>query len=283
MPRRSDVRSVKSQVTTSIGTVQLINADWLEASELCGLSPDHHLQLAVMPQVRNALAGFPQRWGPHRTVRMGETFFLPADHEVHIFAPPQVQHSIACVFSPTAFERFSDPTLEWTDSRLQAGLDVASPIVRNLLFRIGQELRAPRFRNQTLIELMMGQVLIELTRYLMDVDDRETGGGLAPWRVKLIDERLQADAQPPTLDELADLCRLSVRHLTRAFRASSSRSIGSYIAEFRIERAKMMLLSGMAVKAVAAQMNFTQPGNFTAAFRRETGETPREFQKRKIR
>ncbi len=267
---------------TGIGVIQLVHSEWPEPAELCGVSDQHHLQLSVMPQVRSACASFPQRWGLHREVHMGETFFLPAGEEVHIKTPAHVQHSITCTLTPAAFEQYSDPGMEWTDTRLQAALNIASPTVRNLLFRIGQELRAPRFRSETNIELMIRQVLIELTRYLLDVDQGDAGG-LSPWRMKLIDERLHSYDTPPTLQELADLCHLSVRHLTRAFRASSSRSIGSYITEHRSERAKMLLLSGIAVKAVANQMGFHSPGNFTAAFRRQTGETPRDFLRRKLR
>nr|NIQ00855.1 AraC family transcriptional regulator [Nitrospinaceae bacterium] len=71
-----------------------------------------------------------------------------------------------------------------------------------------------------------------------------------------------------------------VRQLTRAFRVSRGRSIGSYIAGHRVDHAKRLLASGMSVKAVAFETGFSASSNFTTAFVRETGETPRQYRLR---
>jgi AraC family transcriptional regulator len=68
-----------------------------------------------------------------------------------------------------------------------------------------------------------------------------------------------------------------VRQLTRGFRASRGFSIGSHIAASRVEYAKQLLKSDRCVKTVAYAMGFTAPSNFSAAFRRATGQTPRQY------
>jgi AraC family transcriptional regulator len=108
-------------------------------------------------------------------------------------------------------------------------------------------------------------------------------GGLAAWRLRLIDERLREIRAAPTLEELAKLCNLSVRQLTRGFRASRGRSIGEHVAQCRIENAKRLLATDESVKAIAYSLGFSSPSSFSFAFRRATGETPREFRQRLVR
>jgi AraC family transcriptional regulator len=51
-------------------------------------------------------------------------------------------------------------------------------------------------------------------------------------------------------------------------------------AASRIEQAKGRLTSDACIKAVAREVGFNSPSNFTAAFRRATGETPSAYQQR---
>jgi transcriptional regulator GlxA family with amidase domain len=54
-------------------------------------------------------------------------------------------------------------------------------------------------------------------------------------------------------------------------------SLGSYIAQCRLDAARRMLGSGMSVKQVAFATGFSAPTNFAAAFRHATGLTPRLY------
>jgi AraC family transcriptional regulator len=108
-------------------------------------------------------------------------------------------------------------------------------------------------------------------------------GGLAGWRLRLIEERLQSSADAPTLAELAALCGLSVRQLTRGFRASRGCSIGDHIASSRVDHARRLLAGDHSVKAIAYTLGFASPSSFCFAFRRATGHTPREYRQRVVR
>jgi AraC family transcriptional regulator len=173
--------------------------------------------------------------------------------------------------------------LEWTDRRLEAGLDIPDANIRRLLLRLAEEMRNPGFASKALVELIVVQLAIELGRYCATVKESPATGGLAPWRLRLIDERLREVRETPTLSELAALCNLSVRQLTRAFRTSRGYSIGDHVAQCRIDNAKRLLATDESVKAIAYALGFASPSSFSFAFRCATGQTPREFREHALR
>ncbi len=131
--------------------------------------------------------------------------------------------------------------------------------------------------------LLAGQLAIELARYCSGIEDGPVSGGLAAWRLRLIDERLKDVHVVPTLIELADMCHLSVRQLTRGFRASRGCSIRDHVARCRIESAKRLLGSEDSIKAVAFAVGFSSASAFAYAFRAATGSTPLQFRDRLMR
>ncbi len=271
---------VEAEMPLGIGRVQLIQKFWNEPIDVVRTAYTHHLELALLPRSDHAIGCFPEHWGPHRFEPIGEVFLMPARHMVHAKSDCRHQSSVVCNFDPAAVAKWFEGDLEWTDGRLRGSLNIVNAQVRGLLFRIGEELRNPGFGSETMTELMAAQAVVELSRHLLSIGERRAIGGLSPRNLKLIDERLGDAGVPPALSELAALCGLSVRHLTRAFRVSRGRSIGRYIAERRMDHAKQLLASGTCVKSVAYATGFTAPSNFSAAFLRATGETPRRYKER---
>jgi AraC family transcriptional regulator len=271
---------VEARMSLQIGDVHVVRRFWDGPIDVFGVADAHRLELSLLPQPGESRGRYVDHWGPHRYERFGEMFLLPAEHVIHAKSECRQQYSIVCSFMPASVRTWFDGELDWTDSRLQASLDIASPNIRSLLFRLGEEVRNPGFASAAIAEMMAGQIAIELVRYCSQVEDKRATGGLSPWNLRLIDERLAEEHAPPSLAELAQLCGLSIRHLTRAFRISRCRSIGSYIAECRINEAKRLLVSGTCVKSIAYSMGFTSPSNFSTAFRRATGETPRQYRQR---
>lgn len=271
---------IDAELPLALGNIQIIRQSWLAPYDRSGVTPRHHLELSLLPRSTQARANYPEHWGPHRFEPIGEMFLLPAGELVHAKSDCQHQNSIVLQFELSAVAQWIDFEPEWTDRRLQACLDIVSHDLRALLFRIGEEARAPGLASKAMVELMAAQTVIELARYIAGIDEEKAIGGLSPWRLRLIDERLAGDIAPPSVTELAALCNISVRHLTRAFRVSRGRSLGNYVLEHRITHAKKLIESGMTIKSVAKAMDFTASSNFTAAFRRATGETPREYKQR---
>lgn len=93
-----------------------------------------------------------------------------------------------------------------------------------------------------------------------------------------VEDRL---ARPPSIPEMAESCRMSVRSFHRAFGENFGVSPGKYIQLKRIERAKQLLADErLAIEAVADRCGFSQTAFFRTIFARETGLTPAQFRKR---
>jgi len=193
------------------------------------------------------------------------------------------QRSLVCRVRSEQMRAWLQRDLEWTDRRLAAILDIPDANIRGLLLRLAEEVRHPGFASAVLVELICAQIAIELGRYCAAVIEGPMTGGLAPWRLRMIDERLREVQAAPSLAELAELCQLSVRQLTRGFRASRGCSIGDHVAHSRLEQAKRLLAGDQSVKAIAYSLGFSSPSSFSYAFRRLLGDTPRQFRQRVLR
>ncbi len=141
-------------------------------------------------------------------------------------------------------------------------------------------MQSPGLASHLFLSLMAAQLAIELGRYCAAIQEGPVRGGLATWRLRLIEQRLREVQATPTLPELAQLCRLSVRALTRGFRASKGISVGDYVARHQLDHARRMLAAGQSVKTVAYSLGFASSASFCYAFRRLAGETPGQFRDR---
>ena len=274
--------TIDAELRAPLVTAQLVRFNLTEPSDnIFREEGGHRLDLCLTPRPRNTRICYRDHWSPHRFEPIGDVFLVPAGEVMQARNDGGIrQASIVCVLHPEPLRGWFERNVEWTDRQLEASLDIANPHVRSLLLRLGGEMRHPGFASEMLAELIGAQMAIELGRYYTAINDGPVIGGLAPWRLKLIDERLAEQREIPTLAELAGLCNLSVRQLTRAFRTSRGCSIGEYVAQSRIDNAKRLLSTTDSVKAISYSMGFASPSAFCYAFRRATGETPRQYRER---
>lgn len=283
MAEVENTRIIEAELHSPLMTAQLVRFDLPQPNVgLLGEERTHRLDLSLTPRP-NARACYRDHWSAHRFERIGDIFLVPAGEALVAKGDRGRQTSITCLLELDPIRAWFDGDLEWTDRRLQATLDIANPNVRSLILRLGEELRHPGFASETLTELIAAQLAIELSRHYRAITIGPATGGLASWRLRLIDERLADLHETPSLADLAALCKLSVRQLTRGFRVSRNCSIGDYVANSRIDHAKRLLKSDACVKSIAHQMGFASPSSFSYAFRRATGETPRQFRQRALR
>lgn len=280
MEQPSHWDTIEGQFTTPLAHVQVVRGTWDRPIDSAGIPRNHHLELNLLPVPGGTRGCFLDQWGPDRFEYVGDLFFLPAYRHVQLKSNCRQQHSVVCDFDPATLENWLDTELEWRDGLLQRVINITNGRIRGLLIRLVEEVRSPGLASATMIELLVSQAAIELSRHLNGVAEEPATGGLSGWRLRRIDQRLAENASQPSLAELAELCDLSVRHLTRAFRNSRGRSLGDYIAERRSEHAKKLIASGMSIKSVAYTLGFSAPSNFTAAFSRVVGETPRQYRLR---
>ncbi|PEQ11875.1 AraC family transcriptional regulator [Novosphingobium sp. PC22D] len=243
-------------------------------------SDTYYLNMCLTPRPPNARAGYRDRWGPTRLEPLGDIVLLPPGETLFIGGGSGRQASLVCELDPAPIHEIVGQRLEWDDQHLAATLDISSARIRALLFRLTEEVRHPGLASARMIAFLNGELAVELGRYCLEVAERPITGGLAGWRLRLIDERLAADAPPPTLSELADLCAISVRQLTRGFKVSRSCSIGDHVEQRRMEAAKRRLMAGESVKTIAFALGFASPSSFAFAFRRAVGTTPSAFRDR---
>lgn len=247
---------------------------------------DHYwLDLCLTPRPTQARGCYSERWGPHRFERLGEIFLVPPGEVLHVRTEAgDNQASITCEIHADAVDRWldapSDGGLAWTDRRLAGGLDIVHPAIRFCLARLAEEAQRGGTGSAELAALIGAQLAIELARYLEAISGGPITGGLASWRLRLIDERLHRGGPPPSLGDLAELCNTSIRQLTRGFRSSRGCSIGDHVAQTRIEMAKRALGSDDSIKSIAFALGFASPSSFSYSFGRATGETPLRFRQR---
>lgn len=281
-PSNHAAMRIDAEVRAATATAQLVQFDMRSPNDdILHRTDSYWLDLCLTPRARNARGCFSQRWPAGRFLRIGKVLLVPPREALHARSDePSSQTSVLCHLHQDAMQQWFGEDLQWSARQLEAGLDVADLHIRNLLLRMADELRRPGFASQALIELIGAQLGIELRRYFSGVVEEDCNGKLAPWRLRAIDERLRDTLTAPTLNELAGLCRISVRQLTRGFRASRGCSIGDYVAQSRLDHARRLLATRQSVKAIAYTLGFATPSSFCFAFRRGTGLTPSEFRLR---
>jgi AraC family transcriptional regulator len=265
-------------------TAQIVRYDIPGPTDAVLREQGHYLiNMCLTPRPLNARAGYRERWGPHRFERLGDIFMVPPGEVLAVRGEGGQQASVLCTISAERIDELLGQRLDWSDHQLASTLDLTSARIRNLLFRLTEEVRHPGFASARMLEFLSGELAVELGRICLEVEETPSTGGLASWRLRLIDERLAANLAAPALEDLAALCNISVRQLTRGFRVSRGCSIGDHIERRQMEAAKRMLVTGESVKAIAFALGFSSPSSFAFAFRRAVGNTPSGFRQRQLR
>ncbi len=213
-----------------------------------------------------------------RFERIGEVFVLPPTLDM-LARSDEVSPltSLICLLELPPVLALFDRIPDFSERFLLLGLDVRDANVRYSLMRLADEARHPGFASQILVESIAAQLGVDLLRYGAALPERAIQGGLAPWQLRRIEERLAEVRESPGLHELAGLCGISVRQLTRSFRAARGCSVSTYVGDRQIMHAKRLLAAGENVVAIAGKLGFSSSSNFCAAFRRIEGVTPGQY------
>jgi AraC-like DNA-binding protein len=81
------------------------------------------------------------------------------------------------------------------------------------------------------------------------------------------------------LAELARGAGFSEKHFRRSFEQVYGITPGRFLSAVRIDRAKELLARGLSVTEACMQVGFSSLGSFSMRFSRETGRSPRHFQR----
>jgi len=218
--------------------------------------------------------------------QFGTAIVVPAHTPLHVISPgfPDREFIIAR-FDENRFRELTGLGPGSSGEELAACVDIRAPAVLDLLERLSIELPRPGVARDTVIAGLGLMLLGELARYFATVrgGDAPHVGNLAPWQVRRIDERLaDRTRQPPDVSELAELCGVGRRHLMRAFKATTGRTVMDHVERSLFTRAAWMLAeTAMPLKAIAAELGYDHQGSFATAFRRRFGETPSHYRTRR--
>jgi AraC-like DNA-binding protein len=216
--------------------------------------------------------------------QIGETGWIslvPPEQTMQCRSRQGQVRTMRCVLEAGLFESFLDavPMWDWGRVPLHEEMHLGGSQIEWLLRRMYREIREPDFATVTVVETLAKQLAVEILRKFHPhcADQNCFVGGLSARHKRLIRERLHSPQPLPSRDELADLCDLTVRHLSRAFRTETGQTLGRYVDSVMVERAKALLMAGASVQDVAASIGYANPSGFTAAFRRATGLLPSEI------
>lgn len=109
-------------------------------------------------------------------------------------------------------------------------------------------------------------------------------GGLAPWQQRRVVEMLEANLSGNVcLEDLAEACRLSTRHFTRAFTQTNGVPPHRWMLQRRVERAKeLMLVNHQTIEEIARSTSFASQSHFTRVFTQIVGESPGSWRRMRV-
>ncbi len=239
------------------------------------------LELKISGRVSGGATRYPRAIRRRETETLRPMWLVPPDQTLLSSSMKGEARSIRCALSTELFDRVLEYSPRWSDNEdlVHAALNLNCGKVEWLLRRMYRELRHSDFATPLAVESLANQLTIEIVRALKLRCENVTSpmGGLAPRHLRLIYKRLQSEQALPSIEELATLCGMTARHLGRAFRQETGRTIGKDVDSAMAERARGMLGDGAAVCEVAEAMGYSTPAGFTTAFRRITGLLPSEI------
>jgi AraC family transcriptional regulator len=237
----------------------------------------HFLDFSLSGRPEGAWGHFPDAFADPE--RVGKMLFIPAGHRYAGRGGIGRQRDIALFLRSS--RRFDDESVFGKEMRpvLRHCVHLHSSRVVDLMLRVGRETRRPGIASEVILEGLSLTLLGEIARVLHNCRlGNAYKGGLAVRRLRLIEERVRDEGAQPTITELATLCGMSRRHLFRAFHQQTGQTIGKFVQQIMIERARLLLSeSDDPIKTVAAKLGFSSPTAFATAFRRTCGLSPRQF------
>ena len=101
-------------------------------------------------------------------------------------------------------------------------------------------------------------------------------GGLAPWQARLVEAHIDGNLDRNiTVEELAEMTRLSVSHFGRAFKQTFGVAPHGYITGERLALAReLMLTTREPLSHIALAVGLADQSHLSRLFRQHMGESP---------
>lgn len=260
--------------------VKIHHTNWLEEGE--GIFRSTRCYIQMLSSASRLLTGAHESCEQQiHYVSLGDIAFIGKDEPLRLRWQRGTQRSVSCGFDVDAIASrmavaWHWPTLDWASA-----LAIRNDFMAGALRRIAAETLNPGFASELQIETLLLGVAFELHRQFTHEAAPEVRPAGELGRHQL--QRLRAmvidtPGEAPTIADLADAIGMGGRNLALRYRATTGRTLRSFLAESRLERAKLLLLDRrLLIKQVAFDCGFKSSAAFAAAFHRSTGRTPQAF------
>jgi AraC family transcriptional regulator len=270
---------VQAEIRSLDSSVQLVSHRWPTPVNTVFMEAEQQHVLALQQQPPQATSSGRYSHGQNFHA-IGRVLAIPAGRSVHIRATGGTVSAVRYAFGHTVFERVGGRSLEHAG---EAALDIRSNRVEQALRRLGEEASRPGFASAALVEGLGLTIMADLARYLDKTlaAPRPRRGGLSPRMLRQVTEYVEESTAAPTIEALAHLIGISPRHLSRAFRETTGRSVYEFIEDVRLRRAILLLSdTNLPLKDISFRLGFAHPCSFSTAFRKLQGETPLSYRRR---
>jgi AraC family transcriptional regulator len=204
--------------------------------------------------------------------------FVPANHAYTEWHETRAPMRISYLYlDPSRFSRANE-----ADSTGVPKAFFADPVVWDTAIKLKAVIEDAR-SDESYVDALTNVLAHELSRSEKEILQVSSisRGGLANWQIRAVIRHIEEHLCEKTpLLTLATLVRLSPSHLCRAFRQSFGVPPHEYHIRRRIEKAKTLLAEREAsVTGVGFALGYSHTSSFSVAFRKITGQTPREFRR----
>lgn len=229
-------------------------------------------------------------------LREGDTFFINSG-VIHKYQAPKVCREKQCMFSDILFlpeiiapnssliyEKYIRPIVLYGKPFLVMRQTQAwEESVQNLYHHIVNVCLAEEDLTELRIQAGVSELWTRLFHYLYreESEQQENKNILAQARLrKMMQFIWDHFHEKITLDDIAASANISKSAALRCFRSGMQTSPVGYLNNFRLNRAKELLLtSHSTVSEIAVSVGFDNVGYFDRVFRRTFGLTPKQFAK----
>jgi AraC family transcriptional regulator len=213
--------------------------------------------------------------------QVGDVAFIPPHSRVQRNIASGWRRALLCMFDRLWLDNLSPQVTHEGGSNFveTTSLGRTEWLMRNIY----QEMRQEKdFGSAIVVESFANALAVELARRLAShrVDYSSRKGALAPWRMRLLRERILSNVAAPSLTDLAELSGMTVRHLSRTFKAETGITPGQYINAVRVQHARTLLSqTSLSLTDIAHRLGFATSASFSNAFQRATGLKPRQIER----
>lgn len=262
-------------------TVQVTDFDWINPHVIESCLPRYVFVCSISSTFAYSETRYSTDDASGTFAHTGNLIFVPANVHLDGRGSAGRARAVVCTFEQHWFEELTGIGDDWHPDMLAACVNIRNSRLAQAITRMGQEALAPGLACRKLTEGLGLLTAVEMARHLRSADPRSRAAGqtLTAWQMRRITDYIETlSGYVPDITELADLCGVSSRHLRRLFKQTTNQTIYEYAKDVWTAKAKRMLSdTELSLKAISAELGFSDAGSFSVAFRRATGTAPKPF------